>query len=195
MKEPGGTPDLLERPCTFSVWSLAPGGKTTCQSGLWSVTAVPLKQAVIPSGHAGGWLSSAASLASSIHPAITDIHTGSMMKRSQWEWGWGCLSILTAPLRSPSSLLISLAHSLFCKIVPMGQTALSLPDSHSCPSSSSSPSKWNQADSFCEEQEGRETSEQWSLFFSNITLLYASCAREEVGGWKVICRCAKQLQQ
>lgn len=48
------------------------------QSLLWSVTAVPLKQAVIPWGCAEeGWLSPATSLASSVYPGTTDdVHTG-----------------------------------------------------------------------------------------------------------------------
>ena len=50
---------------------------TTCQSLLWSVSAVPLTHAVMPRGRAAGaWLSPAASLASSVHPGITDIRSG-----------------------------------------------------------------------------------------------------------------------
>lgn len=84
-----------------------------CQSLLWSVTSVPLKQAVIPWGRAeGGWLSPVASLASSVHPGITDVHAGKHdqeeLVRLRWPLHSHCSPGITflSPNPSPTQSLL-----------------------------------------------------------------------------------------
>lgn len=134
-----------------------------CQSALWPKTGSKTMRLC------RRWLSPAASLACFVHPGITDILTG--IKRNQWESSQGCLSISTLPLPSPSSLQIPLPPSLFRSIVPILQTVSSFSDSPSSPLSGSSPSKWSQAYSCCEEQGGGEISEQLLLQHHSVVCL------------------------